>query len=159
MGMAEYIEKEAAKRAFFKGNEFVYYGTDVHDRLDELPAVDAVERAVYEQVAWERDMAIEQLKAIGKGFGEKMDDVVEVVRCRKCKHWETDWPPSGFDPANPRYFCSVNDIFPTGDWFCKDGERKEYSLYESLKRGLEEAIAYENGEIELRTEIREEGDT
>lgn len=86
-------------------------------------------------------------------------DAVEVVRCRKCKHWKTDWPPSGFDPDNPRYFCSVNDIFPTGDWFCKDGERREYSLYESLKRGLEEAIAYENGENELRTEIREEGDT
>lgn len=52
-------------------------------------------------------------------------DAVPVVRCRKCKHWETDWPPSGFDPDNPRYFCSVNDIFPTGDWFCKDGQRRE----------------------------------
>ena len=52
-------------------------------------------------------------------------DAVPVVRCRECKHWETDWPPSGFDPTNPRYFCSVNDTFPTGDWFCKDGERRE----------------------------------
>lgn len=39
----EYIDKEAAKRAFFKGNEFVYYGKDVHDRLDELPAADVRE--------------------------------------------------------------------------------------------------------------------
>lgn len=30
------------------------------------------------------------------------------------------------------------------------------SLYESLKRGLEEAIAYERGEVECRTESRED---
>ena len=38
-----------------------------------------------------------------------------------------------------------------------DGRREDW-LYESLKRGLEEAIAYENGEIECRTETREDGD-
>lgn len=36
--------------------------------------------------------------------------------------------------------------------------RRENGLYESLKRGLEEAIAYENGEIECRTETRKDGD-
>lgn len=40
--MAEYIEREAAKRAFFKGHEFVYYGTDVYERLDDIPAADVV---------------------------------------------------------------------------------------------------------------------
>lgn len=52
-------------------------------------------------------------------------DAVPVVRCRECENWEKDWPPSGFNPDNPRYFCSVNDIFPTGDWFCADGKRRE----------------------------------
>lgn len=38
------------------------------------------------------------------------------------------------------------------------GKPKEYNLYQSLKRGLEAAIAYENGEIELRTKHIEDGD-
>ena len=33
-----------------------------------------------EQIKWERDVAIEQLKSIGKGLGEKMDDVQPVKR-------------------------------------------------------------------------------
>ena len=36
--------------------------------------------------------------------------------------------------------------------------RREDSLYQSLKKGLEEAIAYENGEVELRTEHRKDSD-
>lgn len=36
--------------------------------------------------------------------------------------------------------------------------RRENSLHQSLKKGLEEAIAYENGEVELRTERREDSD-
>lgn len=38
------------------------------------------------------------------------------------------------------------------------GKPKEYNLYQSLKRGLEEAIAHENGEVECMTETREDGD-
>lgn len=53
-------------------------------------------------------------------------DAVEVVRCRKCVNWEIDRQPNGFfDPDNPRYYCFVNDLFPTGDWFCKDGYPRE----------------------------------
>lgn len=32
----------------------------------------------------------------------------------------------------------------------------DFNLFESLQRGLEEAIEYENGEIELRTDTLEE---
>lgn len=52
-------------------------------------------------------------------------DAVEVVRCRECEHWETDWKPHGFKPDNPRYFCDYCDLFPAGDWFCADGQRRE----------------------------------
>lgn len=31
-----------------------------------------------EQIKWERDIAVEQLKAIGKGLGETMDDIQPV---------------------------------------------------------------------------------
>ena len=44
-----------------------------------IPTDDVVPVGAYNQVAWERDMAIEQLKQIGKSFGEQMDDVRSVV--------------------------------------------------------------------------------
>lgn len=44
-----------------------------------------VSRAAFEQVMWERDIALKQLAEIGKGLGEKMDDVVsDVVYCKDC---------------------------------------------------------------------------
>ncbi len=52
-------------------------------------------------------------------------DAVPVVRCKDCKYWDTNWNPSGFEPLNPRYYCNYNDIFPTGEWFCAGGERKD----------------------------------
>lgn len=83
-----------------------------------IPAVDAVERGVFEQVAWERDMAIAQLKDIGKGLGEKMDDVVKVVRCRECFNW--------YGPDDGReHSCMVDAWMRPGDWFCPCGRREE----------------------------------
>ena len=39
-------------------------------------SVEALKKlSVYEQVKWERDIAISQLEEIGCGFGRKMDDV------------------------------------------------------------------------------------
>lgn len=52
----EYIEREAAKRAFFKGHEFVYYGTDVYERLDDIPAADVVP---VRHGKWEKRMNID----------------------------------------------------------------------------------------------------
>ncbi len=39
--------------------------------LEQEPCDDMVSRGVFEQVTWERDVAIEQLKELGYGFGEK----------------------------------------------------------------------------------------
>ena len=36
---------------------------------------DSVPQRVVDQIKWERDIALSQLKEIGKGLGEKMDDV------------------------------------------------------------------------------------
>lgn len=45
----------------------------------------------YEQVAWERDVALEQLKEIGLSLGEKTDDVrVAVERMKPKKPIEVD---------------------------------------------------------------------
>ena len=48
----------------------------------DFPTADVVSRGVLEQVMWERDLAVSQLAEIGKGVGEKMDDVAEVKRGR-----------------------------------------------------------------------------
>lgn len=40
---------------------------------------DVVPVSAYKQVMWERDVAVEQLKQIGKGLGEAMDDVALVA--------------------------------------------------------------------------------
>ena len=50
----------------------------------EAHAVDAVSRGVYDQIKWERDIAIEQLAELGIGFGAKVPDMVEVGACEGC---------------------------------------------------------------------------
>ena len=47
---------------------------------------------IIEQIRWERDTAIAQLSQIGKGLGERMDDIAEVMRCKDCKHFHYDMP-------------------------------------------------------------------
>ena len=50
----------------------------------------AVPMAVHNQIRWERDQAMQQLKDHGIPFGGVAPDVVEVVRCRDCVHWSAD---------------------------------------------------------------------
>ena len=40
--------------------------------LEQEPSDDMVSRGVFEQIMWERDIAIEQLKELGYGLGEKI---------------------------------------------------------------------------------------
>lgn len=51
-------------------------------RINESDAqvIKTVPLGVYQQVCWERDIAIKQLNAIGKSFGETMDDVMEILK-------------------------------------------------------------------------------
>ena len=51
--------------------------------IDHAPTADVVSQKAYEQVKWERDTAIEQLKSYGVGFCENAD-VVKVIRCKDC---------------------------------------------------------------------------
>lgn len=45
------------------------------------------------------------------------DDLVEVVRCKDCRHW---WVPYGTD--NTRGVCQLLDLNTDDDFFCKNGE-------------------------------------
>jgi hypothetical protein len=47
--------------------------------ISAIKPADVVSVSAYKQVMWERDVAVEQLKQIGKGLGEAMDDVVLVA--------------------------------------------------------------------------------
>lgn len=49
-------------------------------------AIEALKKlSVYEQVKWERDVAISQLEDIGCGLGRKMEDIKEAIEKQKAK--------------------------------------------------------------------------
>lgn len=50
-------------------------------------------------------------------------DVVIVVHCRECEHWQTDWEPNY--SRGDEYFCAVAAKVTGGHFYCADGERKE----------------------------------
>lgn len=52
-------------------------------------------------------------------------DVRPVITCGECKHWETDWTPRSV--SDGRHYCAPLDLFPSADWYCSDGEKREES--------------------------------
>ena len=92
----EYIERGAV----LKTPPFTKYGGDsseyaegyldcieeARNAVNDAPAADVISRGVFEQVKWERDMAMQQLEEHGIPFGGEADDVVNVVRCKDCIH-------------------------------------------------------------------------
>lgn len=80
---------------------------------------------IIEQIRWERDTAIAQLAEIGKGLGERMDDVEKVVRCKDCKFASYE-PYKDFINV---YICNYSQWtraeggrYP--DWYCARAERR-----------------------------------
>lgn len=39
----------------------------------------SVSKLYADQIKWERDVALRQLSEIGKGFGERMDDIIDLL--------------------------------------------------------------------------------
>lgn len=69
--------KKVCKYADEKVSIGIVVRETIHECINYKPISDVVLRNVYEQVKWERDTAIEQLKSYGIGLGEKAD-VTEV---------------------------------------------------------------------------------
>lgn len=92
MDKKEYIERGALLKRFAElhdgGNWLVNdYNADwIHSFIETAHAADVVSKGVYEQVQWERDMAMQQLEEHGIPFCGVADDVVNVVRCKDCIH-------------------------------------------------------------------------
>lgn len=79
--MAEYIEREAVKAAIKKRlGTLDLFESRFNADIDAISAADVVSKGLYNQVKWERDIAIKQLREeYGVGFGEKKRaDVVDV---------------------------------------------------------------------------------
>lgn len=49
-------------------------------------------------------------------------NVVEVVRCKDCKNYQTDWQPLSFDDG---HYCAMVDTTMPYEGFCHMGERRE----------------------------------
>jgi hypothetical protein len=103
------------------GNEHYIFGVEaVLEYAQNLPSVDAVPAGVYEQVAWERDLAVQQLKDYGVGLGQAKD-LVEVTHCKDCKYG--DWDSK---PDDAMVCLRTNDGFwRASNDFCSRGEPKE----------------------------------
>lgn len=80
----------------------------------------AVPPSLAEVYKWERDIALSQLEEYGIGFAEKKrDDLVEVVRCKDCKHYIVEGITTQYGWCH-EYKHSVNE-----DDYCSYGERKK----------------------------------
>ena len=77
---------------------------DTANLLEELSSSEIPENSttetlisleVYKQVAWERDIAIEQLKELGYDFGEKIrtsdDKYITKIQDNKCASYYKEW--------------------------------------------------------------------
>ena len=71
--MTEYINKEQLLAHLYSKQD---EPLDIMKEIAEFPSVNVVPKTVYEQVAWERDLAVQQLRTdYGVGLGEKKANV------------------------------------------------------------------------------------
>lgn len=106
-----------------------YHGDDILSALtciaegkevSPIRPMDVVSAGAYEQVAWERDLAVQQLKDYGVGLGQ-VKDLAEVTRCKDCKYG--DWDSK---PDDAMVCLRTNDGFwRTGNDFCSRDVPKE----------------------------------
>ena len=118
--LTEQLDKETGMYSKGRNNGINIARSALHNR-EQTPAADVVSRCVLDQIRWERDVAIEQLREdYGVGLGEKKPaDVVRAVRCDNCRHMKL------LDGV--LRFCKIWNA-PNGmgaDGFCSYGERKD----------------------------------
>ena len=90
------------------GNEHFVFGIEtVLEYAENLPTVDAVDRELYEQCKFDKDIAEEQLR--------------KLVRCKDCK----------YSSPNGKYGCNLitddgsREMGLLGDDYCSYGERED----------------------------------
>lgn len=68
------------------------------------------------------DMAVRVLNKIDEAPAV---DSVEVVRCRDCVNWQSDWAPTRGSCWD--HYCGIIDLVTAPDFFCGCGEREVQS--------------------------------
>ena len=94
--MKEYIEREALTAELAKG-------TIITDDIYGMGIMAGI------------DFALETARSIPSA------DVVEVVRCKDCKHGEVDAP----DDFPNLHYCHEGCGWNNADFYCKSGERRD----------------------------------
>ena len=84
-------------------------------------AIEAIENDCSELVYYTKEEAIQCVKAIPAA------DVVEVVRCRECKHWKPSGSKAGNSFSDMEYIggCEFTKYCRRESDFCSYGVRKE----------------------------------
>ena len=77
--------------------------------------------SLFEQVMWERDIAMIQLAHHGIPFGGIATDVVKVVRCKNCKHGQNMKGSETYLCHSQRY---DDYMFHNANHYCSYGEAK-----------------------------------
>lgn len=114
--MTDYIKREDLLNAL--NAQRIEYNAAVNETIIKLPSADVVPKSIYEQTKWERDFAEKRADDMSKLIRNK--DVVEVVRCKDCRH-------RIYDESRNMYYCemyygmgSVRD-----NNYCNYGERAD----------------------------------
>ena len=84
--------------------DLIANGVVHYEDIKELPSGPYVSFGVHQQVAWERDVAIEQLRELGYSLGEK------IITCKDCDNWgkkQGRWHcfEMHFDQNDPNFYC------------------------------------------------------
>lgn len=106
--MAEYIEREVTC------NDCLHYGACLHILKAAFPNVTDEEIA---KVASRNN---------GCALFKNKTDVVEVVRCKDCKHCDVHYPVKNYgEEAIKGYYCKVSHGYRDKDFFCGYGAKMD----------------------------------
>ena len=70
--------------------------------IDDEPAAEVVSKGLFDQIKWERDVAIAQLEELGIGFGQKFG-------CEYCRYKRTSYR---------NMWCEIFDKIMPEDGYC-----------------------------------------
>ena len=143
--MSDLIDRQQALDCFHDwidryGNEHTSYEDVTYQRIAELPAVQPdhtadIGKKVSISCGREDDLISRQvtINVVGDWIYNPGDlryhkDVInsipavqpEIVRCKDCKHWDTEWSVS----ESGAHYCPMVDGNRNSDFYCADAERR-----------------------------------
>lgn len=115
--MSRFIDADALKRRIINN---WYTSTEIEEDIDAEPTADVVDKERYDRVRENANILSDALREYQSA------DMVEVVRCKDCKHLEILNGKCVFARCNRHVFPYISfGNADTRTWFCADGERGE----------------------------------